>query len=304
MRVGFIGLGNMGGHMAMNVIAGGHDVVVHDIRREAAERQLAAGASWADTPRGATEGSELVFTSLPGPAEVEQVALGEGGVLVGATPGTVYVDLSTNSPTLIRRVHEEFAEQGISVLDAPVSGGSKGAEAATLAVMVGGDEQVYERVKPVLDLIGDKVSYIGPAGAGAIAKLVHNLITISARVIVGEALTLGVKAGVDPEALLSAVQNGSFGQGNLIHRTIPNTVYQGAYENVGFALELSLKDLRLALELGEEFGVPLKLGELATEEVAEAVAAGLGALDSSASIILQERRAGVELRAASARSES
>ena len=303
MRVGFIGLGNLGGHMAMNVIKGGHEVTVHDIRREGAERHLAAGARWAATPRGATEGREVVFTSLPGPPEVEQVALGEGGVLAGASAGTVFVDLSTNSPTLIRRIHEEFEAQGVPVLDAPVSGGSKGAEAATLAVMCGGDEKVYERVKPVLDLIGNKVSYIGPAGAGVIAKLVHNLIAISARVIVGEALTLGVKAGVDPEALLTAVQNGSFGQGNLIHRTIPNTVYQGAYENVGFALELSLKALRRALELGEEFGVPLQMGALATEEVAEAVDAGLGALDSSASIILQERRAGVELRAANARGE-
>ena len=200
----------------------------------------------------------------------------------------------------MRRVHEEFAAEGVAVLDAPVSGGSKGAEAATLAVMVGGDEAAYERAKPVLDLIGDKVSYIGPSGAGAIAKLVHNLITISARVIVGEALTLGVKAGVDPEALLRAVQNGSFGQGNLIHRTVPNIVYQGAYDNVGFALDLSLKDLRLALELAEEFGVPVGLGAVAEAEVAEAVDAGLGALDSSASIILQERRAGVELRAADA----
>ncbi len=303
MRIGFIGLGNMGGHMALNVIKGGHDVTVHDIRREAAERHLAAGASWADTPRGATDGNELVFTSLPGPPEIEQVVLGEGGVLAGASAGTVFVDLSTNSPTLMRSIHEEFEAPGLSVLDAPVSGGSKGAEAATLAVMCGGDEQVYDRVKPVLDLIGDKVSYIGPAGAGAIAKLVHNMIAISARVIVGEALTLGVKAGVDPEALLTAVQNGSFGQGNLIHRTIPNTVYQGAYENVGFSLDLSLKDLRLALELGEEFGVPLKMGALATQEVAEAADGGLGALDSSASIILQERRAGVELRAANARSE-
>ncbi len=300
MRIGFIGLGNMGGHMAMNVIAGGHDVVVHDIRREAAERHLAAGARWAATPRGASEDREIVFTSLPGPAEVEQVALGEGGVLAGASPDTVYVDLSTNSPTLMRRVHEEFAGEGVAVLDAPVSGGSKGAEAATLAVMAGGDEAAYERAKPVLDLIGDKVSYIGPSGAGAIAKLVHNLITISARVIVGEALTLGVKAGVDPEALLRAVQNGSFGQGNLIHRTVPNIVYQGAYDNVGFALDLSLKDLRLALELAEEFGVPVGLGAVAEAEVAEAVDAGLGALDSSASIILQERRAGVELRAADA----
>lgn len=303
MRVGFIGLGNMGGHMAMNVIQGGHGVIVHDIHREAAERHLAAGANWAATPRGATEGCDVVFTSLPGPAEVEQVTLGEGGILTGATPGTVYVDLSTNSPTLIRRIQAEFAEQGVAMLDAPVSGGSKGAEAATLAVMVGGDKKAYQQIKPVLDLIGDKVSYIGPTGAGAIAKLVHNLITISARVIVGEALTLGVKAGVDPDELLSAVQNGSFGQGNLIHRTIPNIVYQGAYDNVGFALELSLKDLRLALELGEEFEVPLKLGTVATEEVAEAVDAGLGALDSSASIILQERRAGVELRTASIRTK-
>lgn len=300
MRIGFIGLGNMGGHMAMHVIRGGHDVVVHDLRREAAERHLAAGARWAATPRGASADREIVFASLPGPAEVEQVALGEGGVLAGAAEGAVFVDLSTNSPTLIRRIHAEFAERGVAVLDAPVSGGAKGAEAATLAVMAGGDEEAWERVRPVLGLIGDKVSYVGPSGAGAIAKLTHNLITITARVIVGEALTLGVKAGVDPEALLRAVRDGSFGQGNLIHRTVPEIVYRGAWERVGFALELSLKDLRLALELGEEFGVPLRLGALAEAEVAAAVEAGLGALDSSASIILQERRAGVELRAAGA----
>ncbi len=295
-RVGFIGLGNMGRHMAMNVIKAGHEVTVHDIRREAAEPHIAAGATWADTARAVTEASEVVFTSLPGPREVEEVALGEGGILGGASPGTVYVDLSTNSPTLIRQIHAEFAERGVPVLDTPVSGGVQGAEAGTLGVFCGGDEKVYERVRPVLDAIGDKVDYYGPSGAGAIAKLVHNLISISARVLVAEGLTLGVKAGVDPEALLRAVQNGSYGQGRLLKHTIPNTVFTGDFDKVGFALELSLKDLNLALELAEEYGVPMQLVSLAAAETEEAVKQGLGKKDSSATMLLQERRAGVELR--------
>ena len=198
MRIGFIGLGNMGGPMAMNLIKAGHDLTVHDLRREIADPHLAAGATWADSVQGVAEASEIVFTSLPGPPEVEAVALGPGGILEHAASGSVYIDLSSNSPTLIRAIHARFAERGIEVLDAPVSGGITGAAAGTLAVLVGGDADRYEELKPVLDSIGDKVSYIGGIGSGMVAKLVHNMTSIRSRMAIAEGLTLAAKAGVDP----------------------------------------------------------------------------------------------------------
>src|SRR5713101_7970343 len=176
MRIGFIGLGNMGGPMAGHILAAGHTLTVYDARREVATPHLARGARWADSPMAVAAASEIVFTSLPGPKEVEAVALGEGGILQGAAPGTVYIDLSTNSPTLIRRMYEVCRGKNVQVLDAPVSGGQMGAQQATLAAMVGGDRAVYDRVKPVLNTIGNKVPYVSAIGSGAIAKLVHNMI--------------------------------------------------------------------------------------------------------------------------------
>ena len=174
MKVGFIGLGTMGSSMAYNILQGGHELVVNDIRRETATRHLEAGATWADTPRQVAEVSDIVSTSLPGPIEVEAVSLGEDGLLSGMSAGKVYFDLSTSSPGLIRRIHQEFSAKDVQVLDAPVSGGPSGARSMNLAIWVGGDREVYERCKPVLDAIGDKVYYVGPIGCGAIAKLVHN----------------------------------------------------------------------------------------------------------------------------------
>ena len=174
MKVGFIGLGTMGSSMALNTLKGGHELVVHDISRDAVALHLEAGATWADTPRQVMEVSEVVFTSLPGPPEVEAVALGENGLIHGLRPGKVYFDLSTNSPTLLRHIHDEFAKVGAHVLDAPVSGGPRGARSGRLAIWVGGDRAIYDQYKAVLDAIGDKPYYVGPIGAGSIAKLVHN----------------------------------------------------------------------------------------------------------------------------------
>ena len=142
MKVGFIGLGTMGGSMAYNALQGGHELVVHDIRRESATRLLEAGAVWADTPREVAEASDIVLTSLPGPIEVEAVALGEDGIGQGLTSGKVYLDLSTSTPGLIRKIHQELGARGIEVLDAPVSGGPKGAQTRNLAIWVGGDRAV------------------------------------------------------------------------------------------------------------------------------------------------------------------
>jgi 3-hydroxyisobutyrate dehydrogenase len=205
MKVGFIGLGTMGASMAANLQKAGHQLVVHDIRRAAAERHLAAGATWADSPKALAEQVEIVFTSLPGPPEVEAVALGPNGLIDGLKEGAAYFDLSTNSPTLVRQINARFAEKRLYMLDAPVSGGPRGAASGRLALWVGGDEQIFNRHKAVLDAIGDQARYIGPIGAGSVAKLVHNCAGYAIQTCLAEVFTMGVKAGVEPLALWEAV---------------------------------------------------------------------------------------------------
>jgi 3-hydroxyisobutyrate dehydrogenase-like beta-hydroxyacid dehydrogenase len=297
MRIGFIGLGNMGGPMALNLIKAGHALVVHDVRREAAAPHLERGAKWADSPRAAARESELILTSLPGPKEVEAVALGPDGIIHGAVAGTVYADLSTGSPTVMRKLHAAFKEKGVHVLDAPVSGGVWGAQRGSLQVMVGGDESIYREVKAVLGAVGDKVGYMGPIGAGTIAKLVHNMISITTRTIVAEGFTLGVKAGVKPEALLEAIRGASFGQGLLLSQMLPNVVFKGDFDTVRFALRLARKDIGLATELAREYDVPMPMAAVAEQIMMEGLARGWGDKDSTSPWLLQEEAAGVQVRA-------
>lgn len=297
MKIGFIGLGTMGGGMAANVLKAGYELVAHDIRREAATPLLENGASWADTPAELAAECDVVLTSLPGPREVEAVALGEGGVLEGMRAGGVYIDMSTSSPTLIRSIAERFAAKGAAVLDAPVSGGPVGARTGRLAVMVGGDRDVYERVKPALDAIGDRVGYIGGVGSGSIAKLMHNCIGYGLQTIVAECLTLGVKAGVDAAPLFEAICNGSVGRGSTFANTYPNTYLAGNFDPPSFALRLAHKDVGLALELAREYGVPMSVGSIAYQEMTAALNRGWADKDSRIAMLLQEERAGgVEVR--------
>jgi len=296
MKIGFIGLGNMGGPMALNLIKAGHMLTVHDVRREVANPHLERGATWAASPRAAAQGADLIMTSLPGPAEVERVALGKDGVIEGASTGAIYADLSTGSPTLMRRIHAAFKERGVPVLDAPVSGGVGGAQQGNLQVMVGGDEEIFRQAKPALEAIGDKVGYMGPIGSGTVAKLVHNAISLAARGIVAEAFTMGVKAGVRPEALLEAMRGGSFGQGYLLSRVLPKVVFTGDFDTQQFALRLARKDLGLATQLAREFDVPMPMISMFEQTMIEAVARGWGERDSNAPWQLQEERAGVQVR--------
>jgi 3-hydroxyisobutyrate dehydrogenase len=296
MKIGFIGLGNMGGPMALNLLKAGHTLAVNDIQRDRAEAHIAGGARWVASPADAAESSELVFTSLPGPKEVEAVALGENGILnrIGAT--SIYADLSTNSPTVIRRIHATFARKGVAMLDAPVSGGIAGARAATLSVMVGGDEAVYRKIKPALDAIGDKVTYIGAIGSGSVAKLVHNMIVFGSVQLLAEAFTMGVKAGVPAETLVTAVENGAYGQGAMLRGVMRKMVLRDNFDRVAFTLKLARKDLGLATELAREIDVPMPLANIVEQDLVEAVARGLGDKDSSISFTLQEGRAGVKVR--------
>jgi len=294
MNVGFIGLGIMGGRMATNLQAAGHALVVHDVRRAAAAPHEAAGAVWKDTPRAVAEAAEVVFTSLPGPPEVEQVALGPDGLLAGVRAGSVLFDLTTNAPALVRRLHGRFAERGAHVLDAPVSGGPAGARSRRLAIWVGGDQAVFDRHRPLLLAMGDQPYYVGPIGAGAVAKLVHNCASFTIRAVLAEVFSMGVKAGVDPELLWRAVRQGNSGRRRtfdvLVDKFLP-----GEFEPPSFALRLGHKDVSLATALGREHGVPMRMANLALEEITEAISRGWGDRDSSSFMLLEEERAGVKI---------
>ena len=295
MKIGFIGLGTMGASMAYNVLDGGNEMIVHDINPASATRHLEAGAIWADTPREVAEQSEIVFTSLPGPTEVEAVALGEAGIMEGMSAGKVYFDLSTSTPGMIRKIHAEAAARGIEVLDAPVSGGPRGAASRNLAIWVGGDKDVFDRCKPVLDTIGDKAYYVGPIGSGAVAKLVHNCAGYIFQAAMAEVFTMGVKAGVEPLALWEAVRKGATGRRGPFEGMAEHLL-PGKFDPPDFALKLARKDVDLAVSVGREFDVPMRLANLALMEMTEAINRGWGDRDSRVAMLLQEERAGVEVR--------
>jgi 3-hydroxyisobutyrate dehydrogenase len=297
MKIGFIGLGTMGGPMALNLIKAGHEVTVHDISKDAAKSQMAAGADWADTPADLGKASEVVFTSLPGPVEVEAVTLGPDGLLEGMSPGDSYFDLTTNSPTLIRRVHAVFAEKGVNVFDAPVSGGPKGAKSGKLALWVGGDEAQFNENKAVLDDIGDRAMYVGAIGAGAIAKLVHNCSGYMMQTVFAEVFTMGVKAGLEPMALWEAVRQGAGGRRRTFDN-LPDHFLANKYDPPAFALRLAHKDVSLATQLGKEMGVPMRIANLTLEEMTEARNRGWDDRDSRSAMLLQQERAGVKIEVA------
>jgi 3-hydroxyisobutyrate dehydrogenase-like beta-hydroxyacid dehydrogenase len=295
MKIGFIGLGTMGRYMASNLIKAGHELVVNDLRREAAEPHCQAGAVWADTPREVAEATEVIFTSLPGPSEVEAVALGAQGLVAGLTAGKVYFDLTTNAPSLVRRIHEVFLEHGSHMLDAPVSGGPRGAETRRLALWVGGDDRVFARYKPVLDAIGDQPYYVGQIGAGSIAKLVHNCAGYVIQTALAEVFTMGVKAGINPLSLWKAVRQGAAGRSRTFDRLVDQFL-PGKFEPAAFTLRLAHKDVTLATGLGREYKVPMRLANITLEEMTEALNRGWGERDSRIAMLLQEERAGVEIR--------
>ena len=295
--VGFIGLGNMGLGMSRNIQRAGYSMVVYDIREEATKPLLENGARLASSPAEVARLSDVTFSSLPGPGEVEAVATGPEGVLSGIREGSVYVDLSTSRPTLIRQIEPLFRQKGAHVLDAPVSGGKSGAITGNLAVMVGGEREIFDRVKPVLDSFGDKVFYSGSIGAGSICKLVHNMIGHGVRQAIAEGLTLGVKAGVDAESLWECVRRGSLGQMNILHRGIPGSLFRGDFDRASFALELARKDILLANELGREYDVPMPVANLAEQMAIQAINRGWGDRDAGVTFLLQEEAAGVEVRA-------
>ena len=294
MQVGFIGLGTMGAKMAASLQKAGYRLVVHDLRRDAATPHLAAGAIWADTVRQVAEASDVVFTSLPAPTDVEEVARGEGGLLAGMRPGGAYFDLSTNAPDVVRRIHAAFAERGVHMLDAPVSGGPRGAATGKLAIWVGGEKEVFDQYKLLLDAIGDQARYVGAIGTATVAKLVHNCLGYMLNRALSEVFTLGVKAGVEPLTLWETVRQGALGRTRTFDVLI-NQFLPGVYDPPAFALRLAHKDVSLATGLGRELQVPMPMANLALDELTTALNRGWGERDSRAAMLLQQERADVHI---------
>lgn len=295
MIVGFIGLGTMGSRMAPHLLAAGHDLIVHDLDPAAADPLLRSGATWAATPRQLARTADVIVTSLPTPAAVESVLLGEESVLTGARPGTVVFDTSTNAHDAVLRIAAALEGAGCHFLDAPVSGGPSGAAAGKLAVWAGGDEALVERHRSLLETFADQVRHIGPTGHATVAKLVHNAAGYMIQTALAEAFTMGVRAGVDPLTLWSALRQG--GQGRV--RTFDRMARQflpGRYDPPAFALELAHKDLTLATQLGRELDVPMRMAALAHAEMTEALQRGWGHRDSRVSMLLQQERSGVDIR--------
>jgi 3-hydroxyisobutyrate dehydrogenase len=260
MKVGFIGLGHMGGPMSKNVLAAGHDLTVHDVRREAGDDLVANGAVWAATPAATGAGRDVVITSLPRPEHVEQVLIGPDGLLAGLQPDSVWIDMSTSIPAVADRVRKQAGH--VHVLDAPVAGMTTGATAGTLQIFVGGDEVIYHRVRPLLEAMGDpeRIQYVGKHGAGYTVKLMLNLLWFAHLVATAEVLSIGTQAGVDLATLRGCLMEGP-ATSNFLERDVLSVLERGDYDE-GFALALACKDLGLATDLAGAVGVPAELSAL------------------------------------------
>jgi 2-hydroxymethylglutarate dehydrogenase len=293
MEVGFIGIGQMGKHMARRILEAGNSVTIYDVKKEAAAPLLEKGAKWAESPKAVSEACSVVFTSLPTPPIVEQVVYGANGLKSGWKKGDIYVDMSTNSPALMQKIAKDAAGMGVAVLDAPVSGASKGAEMGTLTIMVGGDPAVLEKVQKLLETMGKRIFRVGDVGAGNAAKLVNNLIAIGCSSITAEGMVLGVKAGLDPQMLWDIITTST--GNNWALQQYSNSVFQGNFAPM-YSLNLALKDIGLAVDMGKEYGVPLASGAIVEQKLIDARAAGLGDKSVDSFITRLEDVSGVQVR--------
>jgi 3-hydroxyisobutyrate dehydrogenase len=290
MEIGFIGIGQMGRHMASNILKAGYSLVVHDLNKEAAGPLLQKGARWGKTPKELAASCQVVFTCLPGPKNVEEAVYGQNGLKSGWKKGDIYIDMSTDSPTTVRRIAKDAQAMGVAVLDAPVSGGTKGAEMGTLAIMVGGDAAVLEKVRKVLEAMGKNIFYVGDVGCGNVAKLVNNLISLTINSITAEGFVLGMKAGIDPKVLRDVVMVSTGTNWTL--QQYPDTLFKRNFEP-GFKVSLGLKDIGLAIDLGKELGVPLQVGTEVQKDLRAALDAGYADKNVSSVVLNLEKAAGV-----------
>jgi 3-hydroxyisobutyrate dehydrogenase len=295
--VGFVGLGTIGGVVAGNIQKAGYAMAVYDIVPDAARPLVESGARLARSAAEIARACRIVFTSLPGPREVEAVALGDGGLVHGARDGGIYVDLSSSSADLIRRVAAEFALRGAQVMDAPLIVGRQGIANRSVQVLASGGAETYSEIKPLLDAFSDTVVYTGELGTGTVIKLAHNLVRRGIGLAIGEGLVLGAKAGVDPEVLWDCMHWGLDVQLNQLKKHFADTVFTGNYDvPASFGIGLSRKDVGLATDLARQLDVPMLIAALVEQMMIHAVSRGWSAQSTASLFRLQEEAAGVAVR--------
>jgi 3-hydroxyisobutyrate dehydrogenase len=284
MKVAFIGMGTMGAPMALNILKSGHEVIVHNRTREKEEPVAKAGAHRAASPREASEGAEIIITCVSDTPDVEEIILGKDGVIDGAKQGAIVIDMSTISPTATRRMAETLGEKGIKMLDAPVSGGSEGAQKGTLSIMVGGEAEDLEKAEPVLQAMG-KTTHIGVVGAGQMTKAINQIVVAGTYWSVAEGIALGLKAGLDMEKVVQAVGSGAAGSWAMINRS--ENMIKNNYP-LGFKVQLHRKDLNIALNVARELGVTLPVSAYVEQMETGLISQGHG--DEDISVIARSVR--------------
>lgn len=292
-RIGFIGLGIMGKPMARNLIKAGFPLVVHNRSRAKVDELVKEGAAGAGSSREVAANSDVIITMLPNSPDVELVALGPNGIKDGAGQGQLFIDMSTINPIVSQKVAKELAPLGLRMVDAPVSGGEKGAIDAALSIMAGGDPQDFERALPIFNALGKTITHMGPLGAGGFTKLANQIIVAINLTAMGEALVFGTKAGVDPQKMIRALAGGLAGSKCLDQKS--EKILNGDFAP-GFKIDLHAKDLSLIQDAARSVGVPIPTAALVEQFFAALRARGRGGLDHSGVITLFEDLAGVQVR--------
>ncbi len=295
MKVGFIGIGNIGQPMAKQLLNNGFSVLINDLNKETATPLLKAGATWVENPMELVKQCEFICTCLPGPIQMEQLIIGPDGILNSMKENTVYIDHTTNSFNTVQKVSTLLSQKGVNMLDAPVSGGVEGAKTRDLTLLVGGEPKVVNHSMPILNAIGKTVLHVGDIGTGTICKLMHNSASLSMMLTMVQCLTTGVKAGVNAATIIEVFQKCALGRNFDLQVRLPNTLFKGDFDP-RFSLKLAYKDLKLAMEIADEFNVPFSIPEICEKEMSQAISRGLDSKDSSIFLTMQEEKAGVEIR--------
>ena len=291
-RVGYIGLGLMGKSIARNILKAGFPLTVHNRSREAVNELVGEGAHEAFSPREVAEISDVVFTNLPDSPDVEQVVLGEDGLIEGFRSGMVFVDNSTIKPETARAIGDVLREKGVSALDAPVSGGDVGAQEGTLAIMVGGPEDAFKQVMPIFEVMGKSMIYVGESGAGQVAKACNQIMVAAQMTAMGELLILAQKSGVDPRRVIEAIRGGAAQCWTLDVK--PQRLF-GGDRDPGFKAYMMHKDLGIVLDTARTYGVPLPSAALHTQLYEAMLQMGMRELDNSAIVGVLEKMASIQL---------
>ncbi len=293
-KLGFIGVGNMGGPMAANLIKAGYSLVVHDIRPGPVEEVVKLGAESAGSPAEVAAICPAVITILPTSKEVEEVVLGKKGIIEGAGEGSIVIEMSTSYPGSTHKINQALQERGIRMMDAPVSGGVKGAVEGTLSVMVGGDEELFREFKPMFDSVGKGVFHLGDVGAGHTMKAINNFLSACSMIATSEAVVLAAKAGMDPAKVIELLQVSS-GRSYSTDYKFPTFVLPRKFD-AGFPIKLLHKDLDILVRLGRELDVPMFVANMVEQMYKYACTQGKGDLDHTAIIKVLEDWTGVEVK--------